>query len=65
MIDDPANGGSESGAWERAIRHTPALAAQVDEITRGVSPLACARVGVAVTPEPPAATPTPSTGART
>jgi len=28
-IDDPENGGSESGAWATAIAHTPHLANQI------------------------------------
>ena len=35
-IDDSAAGGSSAGAWATAIAHTPHLAAQVSQITRGV-----------------------------
>lgn len=31
IIDDPARGGSDEGAWRKAIAHTPALRAQVPD----------------------------------
>ncbi|SEM62397.1 hypothetical protein SAMN05192583_0871 [Sphingomonas gellani] len=56
-IDDPAAGGSAPGAWATAIAHTPALASQTNEITRGVPPCRHARAGEGV------ATAVPSPGA--
>ncbi|SEM88611.1 hypothetical protein SAMN05192583_1404 [Sphingomonas gellani] len=44
-IDDPAAGGSAPGAWATAIAHTPSLAAQTNEITRGALPCRSARAG--------------------
>jgi len=58
VIDDPANGGSEAGSWARAIRHTPALAAQVSGFTRGLPPVS-ARAGEAGGSPPTASSASP------
>lgn len=64
-IDDPFNGGSDPGAWDTAIAHSPLLRAQIEQsesCADGSAPPALAHAGGAAL-RSPQATPVASPGA--